>query len=62
MSFVIIYYSRANKNKAMYNIHQYNNEVRMQQQIKSEEERYAKYLLKHEGTPNTIQISRKKQA
>ena len=46
----------------MYNIHQYNNEVRMQQQIKSEEERYAKYLLKHEGTPNTIQISRKKQA
>ena len=31
----------------MYNIHQYNNEVRMQQQLKSQEERYAKYLLKH---------------
>lgn len=34
----------------MYNIHQYNNEVRIQQQQKDDEERYAKYLLRHEGS------------
>jgi len=35
------------KIKVMYNIHQYNNEVRLQQQVKAEEERLTKYLHKH---------------
>lgn len=31
----------------MYNIHQYNSTVRMQERLRDEEEKYAKYLLKH---------------
>ena len=34
----------------MYNIHQYNHSVRVEQQGREDEERYAKYLLRHEGT------------
>lgn len=43
----------------MYNIHQYNNAVRAQEESRLSEERYAKYLLRHGGTPTAIQISRK---
>jgi hypothetical protein len=38
-----------NKTKVMYNIHQYTQSVRIQQQLQEDEQRYAKYLLKHEG-------------
>ncbi len=45
----------------MYNVHQYNNEVRTQQGLREEEERFARFLLRHEGTSIDIQTLNKKQ-
>ena len=42
----------------MYNVHQYNLSVRAQERQKYEEQQFAKYLLRHEGTPYSIQTTR----
>lgn len=46
----------------MYNIHQYNALVQSQQKVRENQQKYAKYLLKHEGNDLVRQIIRKRRA
>lgn len=46
----------------MYNLYKYQADVMMQEQNRTSEENYTKWLLKHEGTSNNLAIDIKNKA